>query len=68
MNKVLLEYELKRRGLTITELCDKLDISRSTYYRKVKGDSEFTQKEIQEIMSFLNLDSPMDIFFANKVS
>ena len=68
MNRYMLEYEMKKRGVKISDLCKALNISRSAYYRKCRGISEFTQSEIQRIVDFLNLDSPMGIFFEDKVS
>ncbi len=68
MNKYLLEYEIKRKGHSISEYCDAIGIDRSSYYRKTCGKSEFTQSEIQKTLAFLNLDDPMPIFFADKVS
>lgn len=66
MDRVLLEYAIKRKGCTILDFCNRVGISRSAYYRKVNGTSEFTQKEIQKAMDFLGLDSPVDIFFCTK--
>ena len=63
MNKALLEYKMKENGKSISDMCGMLGISRSAYYRKCNGKSEFTQSEIQKIVNYLNLDSPMDIFF-----
>ena len=68
MDKALLEYEMKKRGVSIADMCDKLGCSRSAFYRKCNGISEFTQSEIQIIVDFLGLESPMGIFFSNKVS
>ena len=68
MNKALLEYKMKERGKSITDMCLMLGISRSAFYRKCKGISEFTQSEIQKIVDFLNLDSPVEIFFTHQVS
>lgn len=68
MDKALLEYEMKKRGVTIGDMCAKLGCSRSAFYRKCNGISEFTQSEIQIIVDFLDLDSPMGIFFSNRVS
>lgn len=68
MDRYKLEYEIKSRGLTIDKLCNDLGISRSAFYRKSRGISEFTQGEIQRIVEYLKLDSPMGIFFDNKVS
>lgn len=64
MDKALLEYEMKKKGVSVDELCKKIGISRSAFYRKCNGKSEFTQSEIQAIIDFLSLNSPMAIFFA----
>lgn len=64
MNKALLEYKMKQSGKSINDMCLMLGISRSAFYRKCNGISEFTQSEIGKIVGFLNLDSPVDIFFA----
>lgn len=68
LDKYRLEYEMKRRNVTQEELCKALKISRSAFYRKCNGLSEFTQGEIQGIVDYLQLDSPMGIFFKEKVS
>ncbi len=68
MDKYKLEYEMKSRGITAEKLCHDLNISRSAFYRKCNGISQFTQKEIQDIVDYIGLDSPMEIFFAEKVS
>lgn len=68
MDKYKLEYERKKSGKTIEMICEELNISRSAYYRKCNGKSEFTQGEIQKLCDILNLSSPMGIFFTEKVS
>lgn len=68
MDNALLEYEMKKKGVTNADLCRELGISRSALYRKRNGKSEFTQGEIQKIVDVLKLDSPMGIFFSGKVS
>lgn len=65
MNKELLEYHMKKANKNVSDVCSALGISRSAYYRKCKGISEFTLSEIQTIVAYLNLDSPMEIFFAH---
>lgn len=64
MNKALLEYKMKLSGKNISDMCAMLEISRSAFYRKCNGKSEFTQSEISKIVKYLNLDSPVEIFFA----
>lgn len=66
MNKYKLEYEMKSRGISVEELCNAIGISRSAYYRKCNGTSEFTQSEIQKIVEYVGLDSPMGIFLKQK--
>ena len=64
MNKALLEYKMAEAGKSISDMCEMLGISRSAFYRKCNGKSEFTQSEIQKIVDYLALESPMAIFFA----
>lgn len=64
MDKALLQYEMRKNGISIGDLCEKIGISRSAFYRKCNGKSDFTQSEIQAIVDLLNLKSPVAIFFA----
>ena len=70
MNKDLLDIELKKRRISVEELCNVGLFSRSSYYRKCSGVSEFTRVEIQRIVEFLELsaEQAMSIFFDTKVS
>jgi hypothetical protein len=68
MDKYKLEYEMKVRDITTEQLCHDLNISRSAFYRKCNGKTEFTLGEIKAIVEYLKLDSPMEIFFAEMVS
>ncbi len=68
MDKDLLMYEMNKRGISIKMMCEKLGISRSAFYRKCNGITEFTLGEIQAIVDILSLESPDAIFFNQKVS
>jgi AcrR family transcriptional regulator len=68
MNGAKLKYEMCIRGVSVSDICKELGISRSAFYRKCNGKSEFTQGEIQRIVDFLGLDTPVGIFFNAKVS
>ena len=68
MNKKKLESVMKSKKMSKETLCKELGISRSAFYRKCKGKSQFTLEEIQAIIKILQLDSPMEIFFDEKVS
>ncbi len=65
MDKALLEYEMKKHNVSIGDMCERLQMSRSAFYRKCNGISEFTHSEIQKIVDVLELDSPVAIFFSN---
>lgn len=67
MDKARLIFEMNKRGVAIQDMCKALNMSRSAFYRKCNGISEFTQGEIQKIVDILGLQSPMGIFFAEKV-
>ena len=68
MDKVKLEYEMKKRDVSILMMCQELGISRSAFYRKCNGISEFTMSEIQKIVDYLHLETPVGIFFTQEVS
>ena len=68
MDKDLLYYHMSKKGINCQEMCAKLGMSRSAFHRKCTGTSEFTQSEIQKIVDILGLDSPMGVFFSEKVS
>ena len=68
MDRYKLQYEMKVRGITVDMLCEAIGMSKTAFYRKCNGKSEFTQSEIQKIVDYLGLESPMGIFFVEKVS
>ena len=68
MDKQKLLDAMETQEVSIQDMCAKLNMSRSAFYRKSNGISEFTQSEIQKIVDILKLESPMGIFFAEKVS
>ncbi|MDO4649159.1 MAG: helix-turn-helix transcriptional regulator [Eubacteriales bacterium] len=55
-------------GKTMADVAKYLGINEATLYRKLNGSSEFSRDEIQQICTFLHLDSPMEIFFAEKLT
>ena len=68
MNKQKLEARMQQCGVNKTQAYRRLKISRSAFYRKLNGISEFTLQEIRELMVMLNLKSADEIFFDKKVS
>ena len=68
MDKDKLLSAMAQKGISIQVMCTKLGMSRSAFYRKCNGVSEFTRSEIEKIVGILELESPMAIFFPLKVS
>lgn len=70
MNSNLLKAQIILSGKRIADVADKLNISKSALYRKMKGETEFTRNEIEQIIEFLNLNisKAVEIFFSEKVA
>lgn len=67
-NKLKFLGKIKENGKTIQEVADFLGINPATLYRKMNGESDFYREEIQKLSEYLNLEEPMEIFFAEKVT
>ena len=68
MDKELFDKAVDASGLSINEICEQLGVSRSAFFRKRKGESEFTWSEIEKLINILGLKSPVPVFFKEKVS
>jgi hypothetical protein len=70
MNARELKAQMVRKDKSVDQLCMALGISRSAWFRKVGGESEFTQGEISGLRLELELDDHQtaDIFFSQQVS
>ena len=70
MNRQMLKAKIVMLDKTSTEVLEDLGISRSAWYRKLSGASEFTRDEITMISSYLNLDEEemIGIFFDDLIS
>lgn len=70
MNRNELQRQIRLEGKTVDQLCSALGISRSAWFRKIGGRSEFTQSEICTLRRELELDDELTgfIFFNDKVS
>jgi transcriptional regulator with XRE-family HTH domain len=68
LDSLKLEYWRKKRDYSVEDFCKSIGISKTAYYRKCKGISQFTQGEIQRIVDLLELPTPVGIFFDDKVS
>lgn len=70
MNTNLLKSQIILKGHTLSQVACYLDLSKSSLYRKMYGENEFTRKEMLKLKQLLELsnDTVMDIFFNEKVS
>lgn len=70
MNRKELRAQMIRMDKTTDDLCAALGISRSAWFRKLNGESEFTQGEITGLRFELDLDDRLTgvIFFNGTVS
>ena len=70
MNVRALKAQMVLRDKSVDQLCTALGISRSAWFRKVNGVSEFTQGEIAGLRFELELDDHLTatIFFDKEVS
>lgn len=50
-------------GVTVDDLAETLGVNKSTVYRKIERNGDFSRDEISKIMQVLNLSDPCDIFF-----
>ncbi|EHK2334465.1 helix-turn-helix transcriptional regulator [Clostridium perfringens] len=68
--KNILKSLIVLKGKSIPEVAKEMHIGKSTLYKKIYGKSEFTRKEISELMSILEIEpyKAMEIFFDTKVS
>ena len=65
-----LKGKIVERNTTQEELANKIGIDKSTFYRKMKQNGNFSIKEVNMIVSALNLsiDEAMAIFFSGTVA
>ena len=68
MDRYKLEYEIKKSGHSLDEFCTGVGIGKSAFYRRLRGEVDFSRSEIQRIVAYLELKSPVDIFFSSEVS
>lgn len=70
MNAKELKAQMVRKEKTVDQLCASLGISRSAWFRKIGGESQFTQGEITGLRKELELSDEQtgDIFFNERVS
>lgn len=70
MNIRELKAEMIRKDKSVDQLCAAMGISRSAWFRRIAGQSQFKQDELNVLRNELGLDDTQTImiFFADKVS
>lgn len=70
MNVKELKAEMIRKDKSVDQLCAAIGISRTSWFRKIGGVTEFTQGEIIGLRRELDLDDEqtLRIFFSEEVS
>ena len=69
-NTSLLKDYIRKSGLKLTYIAERLGVSRYTLYRKINGLMDFTQHEITamcELLGIKDLETKEAIFFASVV-
>lgn len=67
INTLELKGAIASRGLSQRKVAQKLGISENTFYNKMKK-GVFGSDEIDAMIRILNLENPMEIFFAGNVA
>lgn len=68
LNKNALRAKIYSEGYKIKDLTKALGMKESTFYRKMRGTSEFTRIEMENLIETLHISNPLDIFFSEEVS
>ena len=61
------EAQLVRKGIKKYELAEKLGMTYTNLYRKIKT-GRFTREEIGKIIDIAEIEDPMTIFFADELT
>lgn len=64
----MLKAQMALKGFNQVRLAGAIGISVAALGNKISGRSDFTRKEVGEIIRLLEIKDPMAIFFADEVS
>lgn len=67
-NRRKLQAQMVLKGMKASEVAEKMGIDSSTFYRKMGNNGDFSRAEIQKIVEILEIEEPMDIFFAPELA
>lgn len=63
-NRRRLQAQMVLKDINAKKLSEALGINESTFYRKMNNDGDFSRQEINTIVEVLEIENPVDIFFA----
>lgn len=67
-NKNEFKAQIVKKGMTVKKIAESLGINEATVYRKINADGDFTREEINKLIDILQIENPMDIFFAEQLA
>lgn len=67
MNAVKLRATMREKGITVTQMCHEIGISRKAFWSKCTGKTEFKQSEIAKVIDLLGPECGTAIFFPESV-
>lgn len=63
-----LQSQMVLKGITGKELASRIGISETTLYRKMSDDGDFSRTEIKKMMTVLDINDPVPIFFTEELA
>lgn len=63
-----LQAQMVLCGISVEKLSELLGINKSTFYRKIKNNGDFSRVEILKMIDILKIDDPISIFFSDNVA
>jgi len=60
--------QMTLRDVTKKQLAEYLGINELTLYRKINNSGSFTRKEINDMIKYLRIENPAEIFFADELT
>lgn len=67
-NETEFKVQVIRAHKTNKEIAEFLGIDESTLWRKLQNNGSFSREEIGKLITFLNIEDPTPIFFAERLS
>ena len=62
------QAQMALKGMNVKEVSSQMGINESTLYRKMSNEGDFSRKEIDKLISILDIEDPMAIFFAESLA